>query len=365
MQRSKIKTTVGFFGGLCPTVRLAAALWMLIGPSLPIQAGPDDEYSISGTVWINRDIEPLPYPELELNGSGWTKSGNSRGEYVFDGLAPGGPYRIRIHSDPEPGMRWAFETVDVYISWDDVDNVDFYMVEDAPTPTPTAEPDRYAISGAAWKIPDTLGYEYPELRLDPVGRTVTGDETGHYRFDDLENGTYHVKILSEPIQGFQWERSQISVEIDGADVSGVDFYLIPGPPPPSPDPGEEQYLSVEIALPSDWFRHEDPFWIEGRLHNDTDTGFGQLHAVFLLEVLGTCYFWPDWNPPDYRSTPPFPAVGVLLWPGITIIDVIEDAVWPYTGESSLTGIRVYGGLLDAGLTRLVGTPGCAEFGFGS
>jgi hypothetical protein len=329
---------------------------------------PPDEFDISGTVWITQDEDPFPYPELELNGSGWTISGDVHGEYRFTGLAPGGPYIIRIVSQPYPGMRWDREEMEVTISWDDVEGVDFFMVEDSatatPTATPTVPPEVFSISGHAWKVPDTIPYAYAEFRLEENGHLVTADESGFYRFNDLSPGTYTVSILSEPIEGFQWHRNQETVDVIDEDLTGVDFYLIPSGPPPPPDPDQEKYLSVDIRMPSDYFRHGDPFWIQGRIHNESDQWFGGLNQVFVLGIAGTYYFWPDWQPFNPTETPPFSAVPVELSTGLTLIDVIDDVTWPYTGQLSLTDILVFGTLMDEHLTRLIGTPGSARFGFG-
>ncbi|GEM_PF-5174157 len=119
-------------------------------------------------------------------------------------------------------------------------------------------------------------------------------------------------------------------------------------------------FGVTLSAPLMFVTPGDTFYVKAEVCNP---GSPLMDAPFfaLLDVgTGEYWFYPSWTlyPPaiDYAQ--------IDIPTGITEIDVIPTFTWPDTGTLMLDNIHIFGAVLNAGLTEIIGTYDVIQFGFG-
>jgi len=132
------------------------------------------------------------------------------------------------------------------------------------------------------------------------------------------------------------------------------------PEPATPTPTIE--LGVRLGLPA--MAHPgEQFYVTGYLDNP-GAAMADVPTFFILDVLGSLYFWPEWalyDPPnsndisyEIRTVPP----------GTTEITVVPSFVWPDTGSEQISGLYFYGAMLTREMTAVMGRLASVEWGYG-
>ncbi len=119
---------------------------------------------------------------------------------------------------------------------------------------------------------------------------------------------------------------------------------------------------VVIEMPEAVHPGED-FFINGYLVNDYEI-LKEARVFFVLEINGEFWFWDDWSqftPPDEGEVD---YVIMDVYPGTTKIEVVESFQWPDTGEQSMSGIRIYGAMVNQDMSHIKGNLSVEEFSFG-
>ncbi|MBN1297189.1 CRTAC1 family protein [bacterium] len=117
---------------------------------------------------------------------------------------------------------------------------------------------------------------------------------------------------------------------------------------------------VRLILPATYIRPGDRFSAWGYLYNGTTQTMADVPVMALLEVAGMFWFWDGWT-----SDVDFARIDVE--PGVTLINIMPEFVWPDTGSGAFDGIRFFAAMLTHDMTDILGGLdglGIAEFGYG-
>ena len=153
------------------------------------------------------------------------------------------------------------------------------------------------------------------------------------------------------------------------DIGAIEYYgALPTSTPAStntPVPGETPTpasgLGVQLNLPI-WVHPDEYFWVEGIITND-GAPLDEIPVLFMLDVLGSYWFWPCWEPAGSGSAP-FCHEIMTIPTGITSIGVLPLFVWPDTRSDTMSGLYFYGAMLQPDFSDILGTWDAREFGFG-
>jgi len=117
---------------------------------------------------------------------------------------------------------------------------------------------------------------------------------------------------------------------------------------------------MRIHVSDSWVSPRDRFSVWGYLFKDSETTRQNVPVMVLLEVAGMYWFWDSWG-----TDVDFAVMDVQ--PGITVLNIMPEFIWPDTGTGSFEGIRFYGAMLNEDMTDILGGlagMGLAEFGYG-
>jgi hypothetical protein len=137
----------------------------------------------------------------------------------------------------------------------------------------------------------------------------------------------------------------------------------PSPTPtvtPSPTPSHP--LGVRIDIP-EMVHPGDEFSIIGYLDNP-DLPMTEVPTFFILEVYDVYWFWPSWgmyDPPDFTD---IDFMRIDAPTGTTNVTVISPITWPDTGPDIVTGLWIYGAMLNEEMTEILGDMAAQEWGYG-
>jgi len=121
-------------------------------------------------------------------------------------------------------------------------------------------------------------------------------------------------------------------------------------------------FGVWLELP-DWVRSGDQFWVTGIVHNPGPPRV-QVPAVFMLEVFGEYWFWPNWThyaPPAHTG---FGFAYLDVPVGETEVIVVPSFIWPDTGTATVPGLWFYGACLSPDLSAIDGAWAARQWGYG-
>ncbi|MBN2056114.1 amidohydrolase family protein [bacterium] len=119
---------------------------------------------------------------------------------------------------------------------------------------------------------------------------------------------------------------------------------------------------VRIDMPR-YIRPGQTFHATGLVDNPSEP-MADVPVCFVLDVFGEYWFWPGWiyhHPPDAVG---FDYCAMDIATGTTAVEVIPAFSWPDTGNDSLSGIYLYGAMLNTEMNDLFGAMAIVEWGFG-
>jgi hypothetical protein len=120
-------------------------------------------------------------------------------------------------------------------------------------------------------------------------------------------------------------------------------------------------LGVWIDMPVD-VHIGDPFFVDGFIENDGAAMSG-VQLYFVLEVYGEFWFWPTWSyySPVTGGTIDYETRNIPS--GQTPVTVISLFTWPDTGPATVTGLKMYGAMLDPSAMQIIGDMDVVEWGY--
>lgn len=117
--------------------------------------------------------------------------------------------------------------------------------------------------------------------------------------------------------------------------------IFENPDPIASGPGMRIHISDTWASPGDRFS------VWGYLYNDGTQPLQNVPVMVLLEVAGMYWFWDSWS-----TEVDFEVMDVD--PGVTLLNIMPEFVWPDTGDSTFEGIRFYGAMLFPDMSDILG-----------
>lgn len=114
---------------------------------------------------------------------------------------------------------------------------------------------------------------------------------------------------------------------------------------------------IELRMPTTMLYPGDPFELKALLCNRESSAI-DARIIVLMDLFGDFYCAPSWrNIEDGTDTIP-----LHLPPGRSEYGIIPEFPWPDTGTMGM-GICIYGAIMDAGMTRMIGEMDRIYFSF--
>jgi len=300
---------------------------------------------------------------------------DSSGFYRICNLYPGS-YQVRVTA---PGERW---TAEYYP--DAIERLDSSLVDISAGQTVTGismalraggsvcgrvydEQTGAAVSGALVTI------DYDTTTPLQSGETVT-QQDGRYCCEALESGglpdrLYVVRVghtscwrdddqpTTTPLPATP---TPTATPRPGTPTATPTITVTPhGTVPPTSTPTDCQETGVALWMPSYYYQPGDPCSLEATVCNSSSGALDGYPLFVILDVFGSYFFGPGFT----QTLDNYLASHHSFPPGATRITIIPQFSWP-DGAGRASGIVFYSALTDPAMTRLEGSLGQAEFGWG-
>lgn len=114
---------------------------------------------------------------------------------------------------------------------------------------------------------------------------------------------------------------------------------------------------IELSMPSTMFYPGDPFEVNAELCN-CDSAPLDARLIVVMDLFGNLYCAPSWR----NIAEGLDSIPVQLPPGRSEQSIIPEFPWPDTGTTAM-GICIYGAIMDAGMTHMIGNLDRIYFSF--